>query len=195
MPKTFKRMKPIAGPSRIQRIGARIRNEEIFLELLAKELPEHRIQLCNQLVPYLKFRLSPGFKIERLPDMPYTGPRTAAQKLEEAEAMLKQPVADEAEKIVAPHVASRFEQLAGKTMMLRMSGRAETSFEPAPDLGPLAEGVQTIVDGVDDQAVGVPGDGRMLEKLERHCLSQGMTLDEAAARVGDQLKWPVKATE
>lgn len=187
-------MKPIAGPPRIARVAARIRTEEILLELMAKELPDHRIDLFNRIAPYLRFRLSDGFNIAKLPDMPYTGPRTAAMQLEETERLLKkQEAADDLPEATLQEIAdiiappSRFEQLGGKTMMLR--GHAETSFEPAEprDLGALADAVETICAGVDDQAPGVPGDGKMLAKLERHVLSRGMTLEEAAERVGKQL--------
>jgi hypothetical protein len=69
----LKKMKPIAGPSRIERLGGKIRTEEILLELLGKERPEHRIALFERIVPYLKFQLSPGFDQSKLPDMPYDG--------------------------------------------------------------------------------------------------------------------------
>lgn len=66
-------MKPLKGKTRIERVGERIRTEEVLLTLLAKEKPEHRIELFDRIAPYLKFRLSPGFDKLKLPDMPYAG--------------------------------------------------------------------------------------------------------------------------
>lgn len=78
----FKRMKPLAGPSRIERVGAKIRTEEILLELLAKERPEYRIELFERIAPFLKFRLSPNFDKTKLADMPYAGrPAELDQKI------------------------------------------------------------------------------------------------------------------
>lgn len=135
MPKVFKPMKPIAGPPRIARLAARIRNEEILLELLAKELPDNRIDLFTRIRPFLRFALSPTFLPANLPAMPYTGPRTAAQQLEEAEAVLKKQEAPApAPLIVMPTTPdggpSRFERLAGKRGIMMLCGHAETSFEP-----------------------------------------------------------------
>lgn len=55
--------------SKTQRVAERIPNEERLLEWLANELPEHRLRLFAAVEPYLKFKLSAGFKRERIPDM------------------------------------------------------------------------------------------------------------------------------
>lgn len=69
----FKPAKPLRGTksrmSKTQRVAERIPNEELLLEWLANELPEHRPQLFDAIKPYLKFKLSPGFNRERIPDM------------------------------------------------------------------------------------------------------------------------------
>lgn len=69
----FKKPKPLRGKTRIERLAARIPNEEKLLELLDKELPEHRIQLFEAMAPHLRFRLSLEFNPKRLPEAPYTG--------------------------------------------------------------------------------------------------------------------------
>ncbi len=55
--------------SKLQRVAERIPSEERLLEWLANELPDHRLALFAAVEPYLKFKLSPGFKRERIPDM------------------------------------------------------------------------------------------------------------------------------
>jgi hypothetical protein len=69
----LKRMKPIQGSrsrmSKAQRVAERVPSEEMLLQWLANELPEHRIRLLEAVEPYLKFKLSPGFDRTKLPDM------------------------------------------------------------------------------------------------------------------------------
>lgn len=55
--------------SKAQRVAERIPSEELLLEWLANERPEHRLRLFEAVEPYLKFKLSPGFDRTKLVGM------------------------------------------------------------------------------------------------------------------------------
>lgn len=71
----FKKAKPMRGKTRMERLVARIPNEEKLLEVLDKELPEERIRIFYAMRPYLRFKLSPTFDANKLPLAPYLGDR------------------------------------------------------------------------------------------------------------------------
>lgn len=55
--------------SKAERVGRRIPSEEMLLQWLANEKPEHRVRLLEAVEPYLKFKLSPGFDRGKLAGM------------------------------------------------------------------------------------------------------------------------------